>query len=426
MDNFCYLSLYIALWIISFIVYKKNSPSFGASLGGYFIVYYGISACAALWMSQQVFYTQSALYRYDIPSFLPLFYLFVVLLLFATPLFLFRIDCKNKVVLVGDTSNFSCFHGRIFVILCAIFCFVSVVVVITVLPKILSLDAITSVDAGTLDKRAFQQENNSIIFSSKFSTYSYLLWKMLKDIMICFSFFLYCREKNKLALLLIIFSCILPILWGLANANRQQALCTMISIGVTFLIFKSALPRKTAKKFILSVSIVVPVLFLAIILISFARFGDYSSFLIYELVRYFGESPLNFSSMLFEHQQAMLWGASSFPMFLDISLDERLVLIRHSVGIVSYIFYGFVGNFVMDFGKILTVLAGLFVLLVSLMRKHNNQIKNRLTIGDAIFIQFWANLCFQGLFFFTYLLDLYALVASLFISLLFKVKVSRI
>ena len=420
MNNFHYLILYIFLWVLTFLVYLKKQKK--NSLGGLLLIFYGLSAVASLWMSQQVYYYQSGLYVYDIPSFAPLLYLFVTILLFSSPIFFLKNEQIKKIDLSNHTNSFQCEQGRIITITTIIFFIASFIVLLSIFPMISNVDQMFTMESGGLDKRAFQQENVAILFSNKISIYAYTVWKLLKDIMICFSFLYLQENKKKVAFFLFLCSAIMPIVWGLVNANRQQVLCVIITIITTFFLLKNTLQEDVKKKFYQAGAILGIPTILFFIFISLLRFGDHMDLLIYECIRYFGEPHLNFSSILFDHQQNNLWGVSSFPSLWGLSIDARRYIMAHSAGIVSYIFYSFVGNFVVDFGKTLTIIFATATLLIALSTKPFKVQNNRIHISSIILIQFWLNVCFQGLFFFTYLLEFRIIIVTLLMFFWLKIK----
>ena len=225
--------------------------------------------------------------------------------------------------------------------------------------------------------------------------------------------------------MLLFFSGILSILWGVANANRQLEICSAITIFITFFLFRNALPEKTKKTIQIAGCVLAAILVASVLLISVLRFGDERSFLFYEMFRYFGEAPLNFSSILYEHQNNLLWGVCSFPYLFGISIDQRRSIMSTSVGIVSYIFYSFIGNFVVDFGKTLTFLGGMVISGCTFATKIFKNSSARVSLGKIILIQLWANMCFQGVFFFAYLLSYRSILASLFIWFILKIKINK-
>lgn len=423
MSSSGYVILYIILWLTAFLFFLKKEKGLNTSLGGWLILLYGFSACVSLWMLQQDYYYQSVLYKNDIRSFIPLVFLFCSILLFSSPLFLFKTDKLTEVYI--PSSGMGTVNKRIVYSCICLFLISSFIIFITILPIIMNTGNLLSSDSGALDKRAFQQENYAIIFSNKASVYAYHFWSSLKDVMLCFSFYLLSKKNNKIALLLLFCSGILSILWGVANANRQQEICSAISLFLTYLLFRNTLSERT-NKIIKSTGIVLfSALILVVLAISMLRFGNERSFLFYELFRYFGEAPLNFSSILFEHQKSRMWGACSFPYLLGVTMDMRRSLMSSSVGIVSYIFYSFIGNFVIDFGKIITFLMGVFVFLCSFVSKVFKSHAARASLGKIILLQLWANMCFQGVFFFSYLLSYTSILASLFFWLILKIRFKK-
>lgn len=421
-DNFKYLISYLLLWIIAFFVYLQKARK--GVLGGALIVFYLFGSVASLWMSQNSLYYSSYLYIRPISSLGPLMYLFVVILLFSTPLFLFN-DNEIKKISLANTPDLLSNDKKIIFYFVIAYILASIVTFVNLIPMIMQIQDVMSVDAGTMMKSMVQHENYDIISANKIVRYMYLLWRSLNDIMICMMFYFLANGCKKISFFLFVFCGILPVLWGFSCANRQQALCTIISILLAFIMFRNTLSNEIRKKiFTAAVAVFIP-FFLMFYTISVLRFGDQIDVLVFELVRYFGESTLNFSSLLFDYQQHNLWGASSFPQFLGLSLSEVRSLIDGLVGVNGYLFYSFIGNFIMDFGKIITFVFAGVVCLCSLLVRPFVIENGKISLSSVVLCHMWANLCFQGIFFFTYVLNKNALLLTVLFYVLLKFRIKN-
>ena len=372
-------------------------------------------------MSQQVYYYASLLYKGPIQSIWPLLYLFVAVLLFSTPLFLMRVD-EIKTISLSNDLIVSRKREKLLLCICVVYLIAALGTLWGIFPVISNIQNVFSVDVGMMNKSDLQHENYEILFSSKITTYMYNFWRSLNDIMTCLMFYFLSKKKNVLSFFLFLSCCILPILWGLSCANRQLSLCTVISCLIAFFVFRNALPKELRSR-ILKIAICLSIpFFVSFVLISVMRFGDRTDLLVYEMVRYFGESSLNFSSLLFENQVHNIWGAASFPQVLGISLDKMRSLIQYSAGVNGFFFYSFVGNFVIDFGKVLTMIAAMLVFFVSLSVRFFKVKYEKINLGAVILYHMWAVMCFQGIFFFTYALNKNALIMTFLFFCLLKCR----
>jgi len=414
MNATIFLIIYVLFWLFSLLIYIQVFKKFETTLIGYLMILYGVSGIFSIWVVNQPLYYASPLYRFDIISVLPLLYLWACVLLFASPIFFFRVD-KIQRILLTSVYNEKVVKNNIIFLITIIFICASLISFYAMMPNLKNFSSVTDVDVGTLNKQELQLENASHLFTNPIISKFYNLYKMLCDSMLCFAFYYGIGGRKKLAVLLFILSGFFPIIFGIANGSRGAIILSLMSIFITYQIFKNLLTTSRRNQIFKLSLVLVIIMSIPLLFLSILRFGDYSQNLVYEIVRYFGEPAVNFSSELFEHQKGLLYGYNSFPYFMDISIVDRRILTQQIAGILGYVFYTFIGNLVIDFGKFSVFLFGIGILFISLKTKLFRVNSGKVSIGKIILIQTICLLCFQGIFCFSYILNPMALIFGIFI-----------
>ena len=420
-----YLCLYLGLWIISFAflkMYFKNS----LRLGILFIVVYGISALAAVWVVNQSLYYKMDIYRYDIVSFDGLLFLFVVLILFATPLFLIRTDNIKYVYLAprGFFKN----RWKEYFIYCSVILFIIVALISCYgrLPYVTAMQsALTSFDAGGFDKGVYGEENHPVFRSNSFFRMSFGFFWSLKDVMLCFSFYFAVKGRKKIASILFLLSFFLPILFGIFDGARQQIMAEIMTFSITYFLFRESISNESRKR-IKKVGVFVLGILLALaFFITVMRFGDDPNVALFWIFRYLGEPALNFASQLFEHQSGIAYGLSCFPTWFGIDFPYRSQIVAQLTGVQAFIFYTFIGDFMLDIGAKAVLILGVIISLVSFVSGFFRVRNYSLSMGKLILFQTWAILCIHGVFFFQYMLSPYSPIFSCIFALVLNINFGK-
>ena len=198
-----------------------------------------------------------------------------------------------------------------------------------------------------------------------------------------------------------------PTIFGaILIGNRKKIVCLCMTLFVTFQIFRPFFSTSFVKKCKIVFFIGLAGLSIPIVLISIIRFGDESDYLYFEILRYFGESCLNFSSWLYPHLQ----GQDNGRMILS-SLFLELPFYNPPVQTHGPFFYTFIGGIIRAIGRLWTFVIGMIFCIAALLFKQNPQ---RLSMGKALLLQTIAIMCFEGLFGFIHTLN----VGAFFIGFL--------
>lgn len=395
-----YLLLYCLLWLISILVYRFQFRGSGLGLG--LLLLWFFSSITAVWMIQQRYYYQSSLYVFDIVSFWPLLYLWGTVLLYSSPILFFKspADASLQYCSKSNRKEKNCIVNVTIVMFVVLS--VAKLSILMRLPNALDF---FNADAGSLSKGEHQKEIAEFVFSSQMGVVSNKITNILRDSMLCFAFYFVAVKKYKKAICLFLCCVVLPFYEAIVLGSRQQMICTVITLFITYQLFSPFFDKQMKKRIQRYIGIFVSITIIPTILISLLRFGDYADFLIYELLRYFGESCVNFASWLFPH----LEGQDNGRMIMSTLFKD--LPFYGSVRTIGPWFYSFIGGLIMAWGRVFTFLGGLLFLYVSVRKVHSLQ-SRKMSVGKAILLQTIAIMCYEGLFAFIHWLYFGAFVVG--------------
>lgn len=381
-----FLIIYSILWLISIILYRKLIG--GTKLGLGLMLLWFFSSCVSIWMIQQVNYYHSNLYVYDIKSIVPLVYLWITVLMYASPILLFRCPSNSYLLFYAKSTG----NGKkIFTDTVVLFFILFSIGKLYCLLKIPNALDFYAADAGSMMKKEHMSDVNDDVFSTGLGVYSSKLTNIFRDSMLCFAFYYTIVKENKKAIALFLCCVVLPFYEALVLGNRQKIVCLLMTLFITYQLFQPFFENVFKKKIQFFILVFITVAAVPLLLISVLRFGDYYQILIYEILRYFGESCVNFSSWLFPHLQ----GQDNGKQIMS-SLFKNLSFYHH-VETIGPWFYTFIGNLVMAWGRFLTFIGGVLFLVLSIINKESLQ-SRKMSVGKAILLQTIAIMCYEGLF----------------------------
>lgn len=227
-------------------------------------------------------------------------------------------------------------------------------------------------------------------------------------------------EKKKWIIIGLCIASVNPMLNNLANGQRFYVVTFLYMMLFNFLLFRKLLDERI-KKTIYLLSILagggVGILFVAI---SVTRTGNGTEELgaLYQVVRYMGESMYNFNTDCYWIND-YLYGEHSLKGFFtyfnigDMSIDDQTSFL----GIMSNVFYTYIGAFVMDFGLISTMI--ILTLLSFICLKLIVSIDNEINLGFLIIISLYANVLMFGTTYFVYENGFIHLVWSIVLAIFF-------
>ncbi len=403
MDSSTYLlinaGLYTTVLVVVIFMYRKLSV--GLSIW----FFYTISAWTSFLFYQHPFAKGTI---HDNPQHMDaLLYLFVVLLLFISPFFN-ATKLKKRPI---EIPYLEVVRGMLIGVIV-----IQVILTAVNIPQIVNIIQIDS--SMLLDYREnMYEEGNSLITQIPMLNRINLIYSGLKPISLGFSVFLFfCYKRHRILVIAFLFSSILQVFTDTVIQVSRGIIVS--SLLYTFVILVYIRDYIDARKRNILLVILIPVLFFAVSffwVVSVSRFGSMATFMLY---KYLGEPMVNFSGILYPDQAGTTNGTayliSAFRQDF-MTGEEKWAYIEDIIRVPSFIFYTFVGGFLIEFGKVATfIIAVLFFFIQRFIIYRSRQS-----------IAFIFILCFFG-YFYTYGIFLFVLqkfmgLFNIFFTVLFYV-----
>lgn len=348
---------YSVMWSLAFLLYfKKKKQSIG--IAGYMILVYALMSYTSIY-----FYFNVPVMRevFNV-TFLPLIYLMVCILLWIRPFLKYdNILSEVRLVNINDKNN------------------LINIMLIMISPLILftffeSFMMVINIDTMSLGDAYANKDVSATSSLSRFGRLGYTIahWGTYMWPMIFFNG-LSRGGKSAVYAYIALVAYFIEIMIGYANGDRVTLVRFFLYIGITFLLMRNLLDDSTSHKIkrVGIISFASIVLLLSFITISrlndISRDYDMGGF----VSLYSGEGCIRFSQYIWDlHYYSD--GDTSFSLLknmagLDTFTDNfaRREYYEGKMGIPTYIFYTFIGDFYQDLGRIGTlifsIIASLFI-----------------------------------------------------------------
>lgn len=363
---------------------------------------YTISAWSSYLFIQQPLY-KSSIHYCEITIF-PCIYLFLLIFICIKPFV--RIQSIDKIEVPNEKK-----------LKYTLYVFISIQIIL-LLATITSVENIVTSSAELADIRAaaYKGETSDIGESPMLNRLSLLysgIRPLATGLSVCLLFML--DKQRNLIRIFAITTLLTNIQVVILTAGRGEMVIALSIYVCTLFLIRNALSKRVKKILTLYA---IPIIIISISFfwaITVSRFGDSATFFMY---KYMGESMNNFNGILFSDIKGYTEGRVFFSYIYRYLLGEtpfvntegRHELTESVNKIPGFIFYTYIGNLVMDFGKITTVFIAILL----------NRLANRLLAYKHIHLGVFAiyvaviTLYVCGVFFY-YLLDFVGL--SMFITL---------
>ena len=326
-------------------------------------------------------------------TFAPYLYLFVLIMIGLLPISMLRpIDGKELKVVYNE--------GIVY----------GIVVVLAVCSFIPLLESLIQIAFSGLDNLASIYEERPDDFDTR--AYFSFIGRIFYSVEDYFEFltptffFVYVtmfKEKKMWIVIGLVVALLNPLFNNLANGQRYYAVVFVYMILYNYLLFYKMIDEQQ-RKFLGQLALIIGgIMGLLFVSISLNRTTDGTEELgaAYGFVRYMGESMYNFNTDCYwitdyVGGEQSLKGFYSYLGIDNTSIEDRSSLL----GIVSNVFYTYIGAFVMDYGLffsfiLLSLVALLFYRIITKLDKEVN-------IGILIIISLYANMLLFGTTYFIY------------------------
>ncbi|SHK69961.1 hypothetical protein SAMN05720469_11455 [Fibrobacter intestinalis] len=413
-----YLTIYSILWGVFFLCLLLKRKEL-LSIPNLFVGLFFLNALISIWIINNPYYTTANIYRgFCIESFTPLLYLFLTLLMWGTPLFSIKKDSIQSVYLC--VSSYKKIRKCLFYGLIGIYLIAAFVVFFAIIPHISNVSVIYAHEG--IAKKVVQADFFYSLFTKNTITrYSIHFYQAFCDAMIVVAFFFFSQKKFFMGSIVFIASIINQVLIGVVAISRQSLICLILTTLITFILFRNALGQKLKKIILVVFLSFAALLFIPVTLISFLRFGSNINFTLWTMFRYFGEAPVNFASEIWFHQKTLFWSQYSFSVLWGIPTVKRIARSQSLAGISGDLFYTFIGDLILDFGRIVVFVIG-FLMWIYFKQKSFSK---RMSLSSLIFLQTWCIICIEGIFSFIHWLTPTKLMVPFIFLFLLNVSVGK-
>lgn len=377
-----------AYTFLSFSHYKKSHR---LNIGVFITAWFALIA----WIG--VLYYNHELFGYFKPNakitLFPFIYLFIAIYIFIFPILKFNSTQIQQFKLVSDK------HLLIYIY---VMLFVEVVSQISMAPiviKVLSVggsvafreDSYDSVGGGIVITNFFLSKLSSI--NTAF---------LATNIIVSIYALIFSKLSKRIRIIFFCCSAILPAFTMTALGNRFYIMSVFVWIAFIVVFLSNFINYETRKKIIMYFTIISIPILISFVTISLGRFADLFE---YQLYRYLGEPFVNYDTQFFYDLKENTWGRAYFTTFRKWlgypiefeTLKEKWAFLDGITGVDTHVFYTFIGGFNIEFGFIVTLLIGLFVMK---MYKRISKSVYTMTVPKLIALSYLGYICIQGTFLF--------------------------
>ena len=405
-----YLLLYIASWIITFIVYWKKKKVFGTGLlivSSY--IFYAV-------VSFSLYNNPYAVSMFKVLTFFPFVYLFVMLLIFLQPVLKYN---EKNIIQQPSISLINTISWSI------------VIVTLITLPSVLGhiQDGVTLIltsEEGGKDLYNEFREGEHTSYS--FLNYFYALRNISSDISVLFLFnYLTLSQKNKFLMLGLLLGAFTSVLSSLADGLRTEASMKILLFFGSYFLFKEQLST-TVRRTMKTIGIVLlSFVFVVMAALTISRFSLSEGGANFQVERYIGQANLNFNNYCLD-AGGIRYGDRTCNVFKKLLLFDNVpndimsTRAKYSkMKINDGSFYTFVGDFALDFGPIFgALILIIFSILFCLLTKPKK--RGKILFHQLILVYFVMSVCIQGgmyMFYYSFKMN-YVIIAYFLFYLLFR------
>lgn len=198
-----------------------------------------------------------------------------------------------------------------------------------------------------------------------------IIANLLRNIVIVIIFYYIITQKRRTQVILAIVFVLMDVLLSLAKAQRGPAVSVLMTLIVTYCSFIYYMPQSLKKKIRIYSIIIVALFTVPFLAISHSRFDRSDGGMRSSFNYYIGQENLNFAIYAFDNN-GIRYGDRVFPVFKRMlgfeNVPKNFWERREKypqLKINDEVFIGYVGDFVLDFGPIVSVF--LFILFTAIL-----------------------------------------------------------
>jgi len=405
--------IYFLAWLFTFLFFiRKNKKN---AIGAYTVIVLSYVVYAFF----SIFYYEAAPELFEHITFFPFLYLYILLMLALLPVKQYDTLKIKGVIGVKRVVCYSVF---------ALFLITTLFVIPSTIAKLQdSFFILLTQDDGAIqlyNEMHAQETSNSYLSGGVIGICTIIRYLLFEICVFLFFYYLTFPRKNPILIVSLLLSFLIDILISFANGGRTASTMEAFTILMTYLIFKRFM-NESVNKITRKTLIILGSFFLLLTLIvTIGRTVNREGGAGEGITEYIGQANLYFNEEAFDSQTLRdgdrtcnvfkrLLGFDKVPTSITGVRDKHA-----SMKLSDRNFSTFIGDFVLDFGPIVTALIVFFFtfLFVSLSKPH----RGILHLEQLLLIQLIADICMHGgmyLFYYSfsgnYILLMYILFAIL-------------
>lgn len=324
----------------------------------------------------------------------PFIYLFVCIIIACIPVLKYNESKINQI----EAPSYSLLNA-----FTVIYLFAAIIVMPDIIKNIIdnSVAILSDVDAG---KNAYF-ESHALVSDSGYSLSNIfaIIFGVFSDAaIIVFFYYLIYYPQKKIIIVLFVVSIVVQILSNITEGLRTGTVLKSLSFLVAYITMRGFLSKNQRRVFKTVGSVFGAFVLLLVLGVSISRFGDSDEGMRTSVLVYVGQGNINFNEYVLD-ETSIRYGdrtANGFKQLLGMDPPPSIEAVRQtysSMRINDSHFYTFVGDFVLDYGAVVTVILFIvFSFLFCIMTKTRN---GRVGLGQLIMLFFCMNVVTKGGFY---------------------------
>lgn len=379
-----YLILNVFIWAFSFMIYYRKKRQIDA--GAVLILSYFLYA-----ISSYIYFNTTT--QYNELSLFPFIYLILVILVFMHPVLKYD---YSKIVHIQKPNMFM-FYSIIY-----IYIYSSLINFALNISDIYNgIFTIINDPMGGLEIYKDTMDNSLDVGDGIISNVFALFSNIFSDVgILLFFYYLTFKNKNRYLLIAFVISIMASIFAPIAESQRGPAVDRLLTVIIAYFALDKYMPI-LIKRRIRKVGVLLLFLFaIPIVAITVSRFGERDDRAKESVFEYVGMQNIKFNNYAFDNG-GLRYGDRTFPLFKRMMGYENVPynfwerrMKYPNLKINDEVFIGFVGDFVLDFGPVITaIIFAIFTITATLKTKIRY---NTLLFHQLIILYFIMCVCIQG------------------------------
>lgn len=385
-ENVVYLIVYVALWVITFIIHQKKKKYFGAS--SFVVLLYLFIASFSL-----IAYVTDSLKDSGSLTLFPFIYLYFCVLIACIPVFKYN-ELKVDAIIKPSFTLI-----QVFTIIYLIASF------------FVTIDSISNIAEGAANllmddeagAEAYMDAHDAAANKSIIISLFSIVFNIFSDAaIIIFFYYLIYYPQRRVIIILFAIGILVQLLGNIAQGLRTGTVLKSLSLIVAYIALRRFM-KKSQRRFFTIAGIVLGLFVVALIVsVSISRFGDKDENLQYGTIGYVGQGNTNFNQFVLSEKYLRNGDrtANGFKRWIGLDPPEDVMKVRSAhpmMKINDGSFSTFVGDFVLDYGPYLTVL--LFIIFAFVFSSLTRARNRNMDLGQLILLFFCMNVVTHGSFY---------------------------